>query len=71
MKARKTRCRAMPAASMAVNAAGVTGTLDATALLICIHGTSMSSMELRIDVFFLLVSTKLATAAQQHKLEVR
>lgn len=68
LKARKTKCRAMPAAKTAVNAEGVTGTLDTTALLICIQGTRMSSMELRIEVFFLLLSTNWATAAKQHKL---
>ena len=38
-------------------------TPDMTALLICIQGTSISSIELSTDMRFLLLSTSLATAA--------
>lgn len=63
LKAKKMRCRPMPAARTPSRAVMLMVTPDMTALLICIQGTSMSNMELSTDIFFLLLSTHLATAA--------
>ena len=63
LKAKKMRCRPMPAARTPSRDVMLMVTPDMTALLICIQGTSMSNMELSSDIFFLLLSTHLATAA--------
>ena len=53
----------MPAAKTPSSDVTLMATPDMTALLICIQGTSMSSIELSKDMRFLLLSTSFATAA--------
>ena len=63
LNAKKTKCMPTPAAKTPSSDVTLMATPDMTALLICIQGTSMSSIELSKDMRFLLLSTSFATAA--------
>jgi hypothetical protein len=63
LNAKKTKCMPTPAAKTPSRDVTLIATPDMTALLICIQGTNMSSIELSTDMRFLLLSTSFATAA--------